>query len=522
MDLLAAKVDTAGEWLEACNRKADIALAELQSQTVASRLSRLVRARTEGDTYTRHLGLIATIRKDFELLTHLLRAADPGATSSDAPEQERKAWDEHVAEIRKRIEQLKIANDRLLATAGSKDGKPRPRSDDGPHEWINFGQRLQDQLDTVAQELAQALENNRRIDRIVLVIDDLDRCPPEKVYDVLQAVHLFLNFPLFIVLVAVDTRWMETSLKQELGALVDGSEGATTLDYLEKIFQIPYWTKALDAARAKTLIGGLLNAMEQTEVLPQKLSGTDPPTAKDLPTSAAAPSAAPEEPEPGSIMDIRSDPPVETPETMAGADVVMVVLDEEEREYISQIGGYAGITPRRVVRFLNVYMLLKSVLWTRRGDRALQLKGPGSRALLTQLAICTGTPEQSGLYFKILEQVAGAVTLAGGRPESSARAEVSKLRPALEQAFDSRAVPGPARKRILEALEVYIATEAASPGMLLAWLAVTAPDARTYTFAAPEALRRALAWTGTPVEDHAPEPVASLAQWSTGSSGPDG
>ena len=39
-----------------------------------------------------------------------------------------------------------------------------------------------------------------------LKIDDLDRCPPEKVADVLQAVHLFLNFPLFIIMVCVDER----------------------------------------------------------------------------------------------------------------------------------------------------------------------------------------------------------------------------------------------------------------------------------------------------------------------------
>ena len=31
-----------------------------------------------------------------------------------------------------------------------------------------------------------------RIDRIILYVDDLDRCPEEKVVDVLQAVHLLL------------------------------------------------------------------------------------------------------------------------------------------------------------------------------------------------------------------------------------------------------------------------------------------------------------------------------------------
>lgn len=46
------------------------------------------------------------------------------------------------------------------------------------------------------------------LNRIVLYIDDLDCCPPQKVVEVLQAVHLFLAFPLFVVVVGVDSRWV--------------------------------------------------------------------------------------------------------------------------------------------------------------------------------------------------------------------------------------------------------------------------------------------------------------------------
>jgi len=46
--------------------------------------------------------------------------------------------------------------------------------------------------------------------RIVLYIDDGDRCPPDKVVEVLQAVHMLLAFRLFV---AVDVRWVATSLE---------------------------------------------------------------------------------------------------------------------------------------------------------------------------------------------------------------------------------------------------------------------------------------------------------------------
>ncbi|MEU4689972.1 P-loop NTPase fold protein [Actinoplanes sp. NPDC023714] len=41
----------------------------------------------------------------------------------------------------------------------------------------------------------------RPVDRIVLYIDDLDRCSPEQVVEVLQAVHLLLALDLFVVVV---------------------------------------------------------------------------------------------------------------------------------------------------------------------------------------------------------------------------------------------------------------------------------------------------------------------------------
>ena len=61
-------------------------------------------------------------------------------------------------------------------------------------------------------------EGRPPIQRIVLYIDDLDRCRPERVVEVLEAVHLLLAFPLFIVVVGVDPRWLRHSLAQHYTA----------------------------------------------------------------------------------------------------------------------------------------------------------------------------------------------------------------------------------------------------------------------------------------------------------------
>lgn len=83
------------------------------------------------------------------------------------------------------------------------------------------------------------------LQRIILYIDDLDRCPPERVVEVLAAVHLMLALELFVVVVAVDARWLLSALEAHyrdlFGPPVPAMDGAgPPLDYLDKIFQIPF------------------------------------------------------------------------------------------------------------------------------------------------------------------------------------------------------------------------------------------------------------------------------------------
>lgn len=136
-------------------------------------------------------------------------------------------------------------------------------------------------------------------DRIVLYIDDLDRCEPRRVVEVLQAVHLLLAFELFVVVVAVDPRWLLRALKvhypdmlldperQAHGAGGDetpegaepedtdetshGTYMATPRDYLEKIFQIPYSVPAMGPAASREYLRDLV---ERTDPSPPEPPGT--------------------------------------------------------------------------------------------------------------------------------------------------------------------------------------------------------------------------------------------------------
>src|SRR5262249_31729611 len=95
----------------------------------------------------------------------------------------------------------------------------------------------------------------RAVDRVILYIYDVDRCKPRDGVRVLQMVHMLLAFELFVVVVAVDARWVEDALTQSYrwlaGSAADASNdpnddggarppwatAVTPQDYLEKIFQ---------------------------------------------------------------------------------------------------------------------------------------------------------------------------------------------------------------------------------------------------------------------------------------------
>lgn len=120
-------------------------------------------------------------------------------------------------------------------------------------------------FEALAARLDEPLTGGRRVERIVLYIDDLDRCPPDKVVDVLEAVHLLLAWPLFVVVVGVDPRWLAHALSEANGAFGrDGRTGATAgwqttpQDYLEKIFQIPINLRRMTDQGFGRLMGSLL------------------------------------------------------------------------------------------------------------------------------------------------------------------------------------------------------------------------------------------------------------------------
>lgn len=217
-----------------------------------------------------------------------------------------------------------------------------------------------------------------RIDRIVLYIDDLDRCRTDRVIEVLEAVHLLLAFPLFAVIVAVDPRWLRQSLLDHYPRLLGGSEEtassqshkaarpATPQDYLEKVFQVPFNLQQMDKAGFELLVKRLLPFAEPTGGEVSAPSAHQAPRALESPTSSppADPSTPPPalpkpDPAPTSPTAQPAVTPVATSERKASPpDPERLVLTAKE---VADVQRFQPLfqTPRAVKRLANTYCLVR-------------------------------------------------------------------------------------------------------------------------------------------------------------------
>lgn len=212
------------------------------------------------------------------------------------------------------------------------------------------------------------------IQRIVLYIDDLDRCQPEQVAEVLQAVHLLLAYPVFVVVVGVDPDWLSRALVKvypgQIGPTADtdaptdagtGLPHATVSDYLEKIFQVPYWLTPLsgtDDTRYQRLvnrmIGRELDEIEKTGQHEQQFEFKNNPdlTNPNLDVSKINLKRY--------IVTDRTPPRPPVIERESAEIWEGVKLTDPEVRLMRKLGPLAGKSPRAVKRFVNLYRLIRT------------------------------------------------------------------------------------------------------------------------------------------------------------------
>lgn len=92
--------------------------------------------------------------------------------------------------------------------------------------------------------------------RLVVIIDDLDRCNPHQVIETLEAIRLFLAVPKTAFIIAADELMVQSAARQRFPGL-DLHRDSLGRDYLEKMVQIPLRVAPLSPRDIETYLNML-------------------------------------------------------------------------------------------------------------------------------------------------------------------------------------------------------------------------------------------------------------------------
>lgn len=102
------------------------------------------------------------------------------------------------------------------------------------------------------------LLDEAKISKLVILIDDLDRCLPDRIIDNLEAIKLFLNVENTAFIIGADPRIVRDAISHRYKELINRDEnsenGRVVIDYLEKLIQIPYTLPKLSESEVETYI----------------------------------------------------------------------------------------------------------------------------------------------------------------------------------------------------------------------------------------------------------------------------
>jgi predicted KAP-like P-loop ATPase len=192
--------------------------------------------------------------------------------------------------------------------------------------------------------------------RIILIVDDLDRCPPKQVVKMLEAAQLLVKTELFVVLLAMDVRYVTRALEKKYDRILIQDGEPSGLDYIEKIVQIPYRVPGIAPGVMRSYLQGQMYVIEEVP----------PPPDSDLPDGEDD-DREPDETitETGNpVFESSFDPEEEAPEEPMPTEVQQ--FSEKELSLMTECCNAASVSPRTGRRLVNVFKLMK-IIWYHRG-----------------------------------------------------------------------------------------------------------------------------------------------------------
>ena len=306
---------------------------DLTNDITGAAIRDFINERAELKDYKNHLGIVSIIRKDFETLSELF-------LESNVSDEEAQSKD-NIGKTKKEI----LVEDRGFIKDQFIEGK--------------------------------------KLERIILYIDDLDRCSDEKVLEVIQAVHLLMAFPLFNVVVGVDKRCVNNALiyknllqYSKFTTLENiekvGIHVISPSEYLEKIFQIPFQLDDPSDDDIKGMVDVFLKNQVEKEVTVEKETPVSEEISDDTEQESTSEEETLDTSKSKAVQKLVAEnitsgiPEIGKPELTASKKKTITItptdleLTKDEIKLLREIIWLVGSIPRTVKRYLNIYRIIRA------------------------------------------------------------------------------------------------------------------------------------------------------------------
>jgi hypothetical protein len=123
---------------------------------------------------------------------------------------------------------------------------------------VNDDQNVPEAIHQFREEFSKLLDE-AKIEQLVVMIDDLDRCLPSTAIETLEAIRLFLFVPKTAFIIGADEDMIEYAVRQHFPDLpVSSGPLPYARNYLEKLIQVPFRIPALGTKETRTYVMLLL------------------------------------------------------------------------------------------------------------------------------------------------------------------------------------------------------------------------------------------------------------------------
>ena len=143
-------------------------------------------------------------------------------------------------------------------------------------DFMGFIDAFKDESEAVAKTMQQFESDlsdcltKLNVSRVVVFIDDLDRCSDAKVVETFETIKLFLNVPACTFVIGAD----DQRIKESVGSVYSIADEGRRKDFLEKIIQIPFSIPEQTLPDIRCFVGMLLISKHlDSDTLPGVVDG---------------------------------------------------------------------------------------------------------------------------------------------------------------------------------------------------------------------------------------------------------